>query len=380
LYLFTFLFLFIFALFDITGSRPLHTQNNNKRKKLFVSIAILWFIIHDGLRWGIGTDWDVYYKYFQKCLSDSKEKSGFELGYVFLSQIIRSLTEDYTVFLLLHAIIVYLLIRSSVIKYSPLPFVSLLLFYCLMLTYLGMNRQYIAFTIAIFSYKYIFERKIILFIIAIIIASLFHVSVIIFFPAYFLKNKISTKIVLLLIMAAMIVAFSGVINKITNAFFGVFFGRAGDRLLSYYSKKSGIEDVKLINTILSLTKRVGLIILILAIFKPSERKTPILNFFFNLYIIATLLYIMFNNTYLQTIVARGLMYYNIAEIFLVPFILLKFKKGFLRFAILLIFACYGWLLIQKSFNYYIEATGVDIFRPYNSALFDKNYDAIYNRK
>jgi hypothetical protein len=386
-YLFTFSFLCVLALFDITKSRPLHNIINNSslhiqsnRKKLFVSIAILWLIIHDGLRWGIGTDWHNYYEYFQRCLSNPERKSGFEFGYVSFNQIVRFFTEDYTVFLLLHAIIVYLLIRSSVIKYSPLPFVSILLFYCLMLTYLGMNRQYIAFAIAIFSYKYIFKRKIISFIIAIAIASLFHVSVLIFFPAYFLKNQISTKIILLLIMAVMIVAFSGIINRLTNTFFGIFLGRTGARLLLYYSRRSGIEDVNLINTILSLIKRVGLIILTLAIFKPSERNTPALIFFLNLYVIAALLYIMFNNTYLQQIVARGLMYYSIAEIFLVPFILLKFKKGGLRFVILLLFASYGWIQIQKGFNYYKGDTGADIFRPYNSALFDKEYDAINNRR
>jgi hypothetical protein len=361
-------------LFDITSGNTLHTKNQ-KIKNIFLFIAILWLIIHDGLRWGIGTDWNNYYDYFKECLSASDKKNFFELGYILSNQIIRYFTEDYTVFLLFHAILVYLFLRSSVIKYSPLPFVSLLLFYGLMLPYLGMNRQYIALAISIFSYKYILERKIIFFIITIAIASFFHISAILFFPAYLLTKQIPTKIILILIIAVLFLALSGIINRISNIFFGISWGSIGERIRFYFLNRIGAESVGLINTFLALTKRVGIIILILAMFKSEERNTPELNLFLNSYIIATLLYISFNNTYLQVIIGRGLLFFNIAEIFLVPFILLKFKRGFFRLAILLLFVSYGWIQIQKGFNNYEKMLGVDIFRPYNSALINKEFES-----
>ena len=378
MYIFTFLFLFALALLDITNGGYQHAQK--RWYKVLGIIAILWLVVHDGLRWAVGTDWHEYYSYFISCLSLSNLGEQFEVGYVFLNKAIRLLTNNYTVFLLIHAIIVYLLIRSSVFKFSPLPFVSLCLFYCLMLGYLGMNRQYIAFAIMIFSYQYILDKKLLSFLIAMAVASLFHASVLIFLPAYFLKNYISSNTVFISIIAAFIVSFSGIIDSISIVFFDLFGEQTAAKLHHYYALQSSEhgESINIVNTIFALSKRMGLIILTLMLFKPNERNQPYFNFFFNLYFIALLIYIVFNGSFLQVVIGRGLMYYNIAEIFLIPFVILKFKKGFSQIVLLLLFIGYGWIMIQRGFDYYKER-GKEAFRPYRSVLFDKNHETL-NRK
>ncbi|HCE47565.1 MAG TPA: EpsG family protein, partial [Prevotellaceae bacterium] len=106
--------------------------------------SLCWLVLHDGLRWFIATDWDVYYRFFRYCLLVKGDAVYFEPGYVLLNKIVRTVTDQYTVFLLLHAVIVYSLIGSTIYKYAAYPLLSLALLYAMMLGYLGMNRQYIA--------------------------------------------------------------------------------------------------------------------------------------------------------------------------------------------------------------------------------------------
>lgn len=69
-----------------------------------------------------------------------------------------------------------------------MPFLSVLIFitFGFMNFYMSGMRQAIALSIILFSFNFIVDRKIWKFIATIVIASLFHVSAIVFFPAYFL--------------------------------------------------------------------------------------------------------------------------------------------------------------------------------------------------
>ena len=69
------------------------------------------FVIQFGLRWEMGTDWRPYLINFEN--TDSIEDvlinviRGFELGYGLLVLLVRKFTENYSVFLLVHALIFY---------------------------------------------------------------------------------------------------------------------------------------------------------------------------------------------------------------------------------------------------------------------------------
>ena len=71
--------------------------NKQRSLPLFLFLFVL-FVLHDGLRWDTGTDWDNYYNYFQHCLYNRWEH--FEVGYCILSELIREITDSYTVFCL----------------------------------------------------------------------------------------------------------------------------------------------------------------------------------------------------------------------------------------------------------------------------------------
>lgn len=367
MYIFTFSLLGFFAFDDVF-------LNRKKYYLLFFSLVIFWLIFHDGFRWGVGTDWNSYHDYFMNCLESNDE--GFEIGYRLMNLTVRSLTDNYSVFLVLHALIVYLFISRSIFKYGVNPLLSIFFFYCIMLTYQGMNRQYISFAICIFSYKYIFERKPTAFLLCIAVGFLFHTSAIMFVFAYFLNKEFKTKYLIILFSAIFVISVTGLMNRLPLGLFFLVSESVGDKI-SFYSE-SNIFTTNIVFTILALLKRSIWIILAIAYKNHIKNKDEHFNFFFNLYFVGALIYILFNNTILQVVVARGILYYNIGEIFLIPYVLTIFKDDITKKVMFLALVAYGWLTLEKGINSYIEGLGFDIFRPYNSVLIDDKYN-VYDK-
>lgn len=365
MYIFSFILLSFFAFGDIFLKRKKYHSG-------FIIIIILWLIFHDGFRWGIGTDWSNYFTYFSNCLEVSADD--FEVGYKLLNRTIRKITENYTVFLVAHAILVYLLISRSIVKYSVNPLFSFLFFYCIMLTYLGMNRQYLAFSICVFSYKFILERKFISFALCIVTAFFFHTSALMFVFGYFLHIKIKTRYLIIILLTVVVVSVLGLMNRLPLNLFFLLDSGIADKLTFY--AESDFLTTNPIFTILALVKRSIWIILALLFDKSIKNKNENYYFFFNLYFIGTIIYILFNNTILQIVVSRGVLYFNIAEIFLIPYILSIFKDGITKGIVFFLLLFYGLLTMQKGMNFYKDDLGVDIYRPYNSVLIDDTYDAM----
>jgi hypothetical protein len=365
MYIFTFGLLGLFALVDVFLKKKQYHLG-------FIIIIVLWLVFHDGFRWGIATDWGAYLRFFNDSLV--KNDDGMEIGYVWLNQMVRTFTDNYSYFLILHAVLVYALISRSIYKYSPNALFSFFFFYCMMLTYLGMNRQYIAFAICIYSYKFIFEKKIIYFLVCIAVAFLFHRSAIMFAFAYYLNKEFSIKYLIFIFSTVLLISLSGIINRLPLNLFFLLDNSIGEKM-DFYSQSYEL-NTNILFTILALLKRCIWIILAIAYKKGIKNKDQYFDFFFNLYFVGAVVYILFNNTILQVIVARGLLYFNIAEIFLIPYVLTIFKEGITKRLVFVLVAIYAFLLIEKGINFYQEDLGVDIYRPYNSVLLDDKYDAM----
>ncbi|GAB6869048.1 EpsG family protein [Bacteroides rodentium] len=334
---------------------------------IFFFIAFCWLVFHDGFRWGIGTDWENYRLFFDRCLLMNSES--YDLGYVALNQIIRNITDNYTVFLVVLAIIQYSFFFVVIRKYSVNPILTLFLFYCMMLPSLGMNRQFLAMAICLFSVRFVFSKQFFYFAICIIFAALFHKSAFLFIVSYFLNNKFSDKIYVLLLLASIVVAITGIVNQIPLSLF-LIFGESSFERISEYADNP--EKGSILFTILALTKRL-IWLFFLFLYKRKFNVDSVFYYFFNIYFIATILYVALNNSMLQIIVGRGLIYFYIGEIFLIPYILYLFKKNITVYIIMGIIGLYSYINIEKGFNYYKESMGVDIFRPYNSVLNDDTY-------
>jgi len=179
---------------------------------------------------------------------------------------------------------------------------------------------------------------------------------------------------IILLSFVLIISMLGLMNELPLNLFFLLDSGVADKL-TFYSE-SDFLNTNPIYTILALTKRSIWIVLALLFDKSIKNKNGHYYFFFNLYFIGTIIYVLFNNTILQIVVSRGVLYYNVAEIFLIPYLISIFKDGMTKGLFFFLLLVYGLLTMQKGMNFYKDDLGVDIYRPYNSVIIDNTYDAM----
>ena len=354
MYFFTFFMIYIMS---IIGS-----SCKDKTSLIIVNIIVFWLILHDGFRWETGTDWLPYYEFFTNHLND---RNDFEKGYVVFNNVIRHFTDNYTFLLLVHACFVYSVFKYLIKKYSPLPILSFFILYYSMIGYLGMNRQYIALCICFLSIPAIIERHFVKWALIIFTATLFHSTALLFLPSYFLNKKISTKNLLIILIIFMFIAISGIVDFFSTQVFQLFGSHIISKADIYFSGNT--EESTLLNTLLGISRRMIWIMLFLLLRKKIELRYKECNLFFNLTLLGVALYSIFSGTIFQAIVGRGLMYYSLFEVFIIPMIFSCINKRNNKI-ILWIFICVlGLYTMTSSFNSYDQ----EVFYPYK-AIYMRN--------
>ncbi len=119
----------------------------------------------------------------------------WEIGYCLFMKGIRILGFSEQQFLAIISFLVHILIAAVWYKKSDLPALSVLIYVCMGMytfTFSGL-RQSIALALTFFSYLYIEEKKLGLFLACILLAMSFHITAIVFLPAYFASNYVLSK-------------------------------------------------------------------------------------------------------------------------------------------------------------------------------------------
>lgn len=355
MYLAVYVLLTIVSIWDI-----FITHSNKRNSKLFFYFIIFILILHDGLRWEVGTDWAAYYDFYNSCLDNSE--ADFEIGYVWVNKLVYLLTGgSYTIFLILLSFFVYFSFQRLFNKYSFYPILSLLILYSAILPYLGMNRQIIAISICLFSVKYILDRKFWPWLLLILMASLFHVSAIVFLISFFLNRELSVRQVSVIFIITLIVSLSGIVNLLPLDFFNNFGSHISSRGESYMNMDQSYVSSRL-NTILGILRR-GIWLVFLLIVRSKFSNYKFYNLFFNLIFAGFIFYTLFSGTVLQFVVGRGLLYFSLFETVMIPFVVKGFNNSF-RVLIFIFIIGLSWFNIYKGLSYYDK----DVFYPYKTVL------------
>lgn len=366
MYLFAIILFFTFALIEVFNK-----DITEKNKIVFAAICFLFLIFHDGLRWETGSDWDAYYEAFNLIKTIDFEDSPFEPGFTVLFGSIKLLTEDYSVYLIIHALLFYSAFFYAIFKISDFPFVSLLILYMIIVPFMGMNRQFLAMAIYIVAlYLLIKDDNKLLFFIIVLFALLFHRTAILTLFVLLLTFNIKKKYIVIGLFIAFLISLSGILNSFSFAA-SLLIGsddQTGKKLDFYVNET---KDLSIISTMLSLVKKMIWLLLIL-IFEPlidnKDKKYYILR---NIYAFSIVAYILFNGTALQIIVSRGLLYYNLAEIFMIPYVLTIFKQNYGKLTIMFVLMAYCFINVYKGFSNYGE--GTDYFIPYKGLFINTDY-------
>lgn len=181
---------FTSMLFMFLASR---TERSNRTFYVIMSFVFFSFLM--SIRSSVGVDFDSYlylYKEKQYYLGGHLEVNRLEYGFQFLIYILNLITKSPVPFFFLCAFIPLCIFYSyfkdvyneRVFFFFILPFFSLLL-----PDSLNIMRQFLAFSVFVYSLRYISERKALAYIICILVGSLFHKSILIYLPFYLILNR-----------------------------------------------------------------------------------------------------------------------------------------------------------------------------------------------
>lgn len=330
-------------------------------------IAYLLIVLQVGLRWETGTDWAPYLEHFNlisNFASTSPLNTGMEYGYSILVWLVKLFSNEYTMLLLVHSLGFYYLIFKGMQRLSPYFFICLLLFYAFTMGVMGSHRQLMAVGILLFSVKFILERKIYLFLLCLIIASLCHTTAIICLPLYFLNRKVNAYLLFALIIIAFALGKTSIPTMMFNLIGNI--GGIGDKVITYL--EGGVDATKDYSvSLVGLIKRILLIVIFIASRERLAIKVQHYDFMLNSYIVGILLYFMFSSS-LTILVSRGSLYFNIFETILLSCQLLLFKSD--KDKILIVLA-----LFLFSILYFIQSIAQypDLFIPYKGLFINTDY-------
>lgn len=158
------------------------------KSTLYLALAAIPMILVSGLRWETGVDHMNYFYVFTNILYNLN--THVEIGYKLLCEAILLFTEDMSVMFFVCSVITVTLTMISIKRSSSNIFISTFLYIAMGFFFYSMNsiRHFIALAIFMFAFKYLKERKLLKYLIAIVIAAAFHKIALIAIPIYFIFN------------------------------------------------------------------------------------------------------------------------------------------------------------------------------------------------
>lgn len=169
-----------FLFFYIFEGNIFKTKLNHNAVKFILVLPLLYCTLFLGLQYAVGTDYYSYYSIFENPkVNNYYANYKKEYGFVFIASVVQSFLHPQWGFVFLAAIQMfcfYLFILQSSFKRIDLFFLCFFCFCTAFMNQTNILRQYTAAYIFLAGVYFIYKRNILLYIITIILCSLFHRS------------------------------------------------------------------------------------------------------------------------------------------------------------------------------------------------------------
>lgn len=289
----------------------------SRKSNWLLLITFIFLTILIGFRNMGGSDFILYEnQYIQQF-----DAERWERGYIWISSFFSALNFSYQGFILSISAICLGVLHYSIKKYSPWVMFSVVLYMSLYLIYYNAIalRQMFALTLAVFSFQFIEQRKLLLFVLTIFLSFWFHKSSIVFaiaypFCVYYKFNPITFIPILLSSFLLSFFDFSFLTSLLSD-------GSAQDLMQERFADYTNSERATSITSIL----KIGVVLFFILIrYKEMEQK-PYFDVFVKLYFLFICLFLAFNK---WSIMMRLYSYFEISFIFIVPMVLynMQFKS------------------------------------------------------
>lgn len=331
----------------------------SERKSLtrisIIIIGLMIPIIIGGVRYKVGTDYTNYidsYNVFKNYSIDQMFESQTEIMFGIILKVATLFDNPqilFWIFSFLTVIVMYLSIKDNSQKLS----IGLMMFIFLFLNYttsFNIIRQALAVVIVVYAYKFVFSRELVKFLCTMLIASMFHITAILFIPFYWInssnvKVKKITQVFLAILLLIIISQYGNFMSVLSNI-------SGFERFESYADINNSIGNNReiIINTIL--------LAIISILKKPLEEYDSRNKLYIYFYFIS---WILTFTGFISPYVKRIALYFEMSIIFLlatIPKITKnKYQKVLAEFLIIL------YVLGMFTISAYILKQG-DII-PYN---------------
>ncbi len=185
-------------------------EKKEKRDRLLIQIIALILIFFAGFRYQVGSDyWQYSVSYYGYYLSDLELFD--EPGIKIVAKLAHLIYDDYATMFVIMSVITVGSVLYRLAKDSPFWMVSVLLYIFLGGWHAAFNavRQCAAAAILFCGHPFIRKRKLLSWTIIVLMASLFHISAIVFVCLYWIPTKkLTTKKIILFFCVGVMLAFS----------------------------------------------------------------------------------------------------------------------------------------------------------------------------
>lgn len=364
-YLICFGILFLLAVLNLY----VHDKLGNQ---VFSGIAALMLIGIAGLRYETGGDWDTYaelfgtFPTFSRLIGHPVEliRQPVEEGFTLLCALIKSMGGTVQHLFFVVSTINILLITSALQKYTKYPVLALLCYYGLLYFQLEMIyiRQATAVALCFFALQYIRPRKILPYMVFILLACTFHRVAVLMIPLYFLLDrKLPAWVYLVVVGIGAVMMLAGV-PWIKSVFFTVagWLGSNYADKAEYYAENALFA----VNRGLSIGFILNLAMLaVVLLFKRKIEELPNGTIMLNMFALSLVLY--YYCFELVEVSNRIRMFFLIGLIVLLPMVLEVLPIFLERLAGLVVVALYCFSFSRGIF---LERPEAAAYNPYQNYI------------
>lgn len=199
---------------------------SKKKNLIFIILAFSQILFLTVVRARIGNDYDMYAGGFYQMGRTGFEEMSYkdwEIGFVFLTKLMTFLVPNHIVYFGVLAVICVVPAAIYIYCNSKMPWLSTIMYINMFLFFMEMNfvRQAIALSFVMWAWHFLKNNKFIPFAIVIVLASLFHQTVLIMLPVYlWIKMKPGIKQLLAYgyLLLCFYIASEGIFDLITKFF------------------------------------------------------------------------------------------------------------------------------------------------------------------
>lgn len=270
---------------------------------------------------------------------------GQEIGFVIFNRVIGIFTDNSVFIMLITSFVIIYLFLKEIKKDSVYVWLSVLLFVAIGQYYISFNliRQILAVSIIFAGSKYLYEKKIMKYLMVILIASLFHKTSFIMVPFFFILNyKFSFKKVLLTLSFLLLSTIY--IDKLLSIIQNYFYTH-------YIEGSYGMVGFSYKNIVLPLTMLFIMLLNLSNIDYKNNRKV-------NIWTNSVIFYVFFSIMGMKVeVIERISHFFAPYVLLLIPYIISKHRNPYIR--IVFIFAI---VTVSIAYNYFgLNGTGFNPF-------------------